>query len=235
MSLTSATGTSTPRTAPDHVQATGSPKSRRGRVIAVTGAAYVASWVTGLVLAPATPAATAPAETIHEYYATEGTSILVQSSLIHGIAGVMLAVLAFAIPAATAASVVQSRVIKVAGVAAALASLLQVAFAAVAVSGAGSATAATSERLFDSLNVADTVKLVLLAIFAASTTLAAARSRLVGRRTRALTAALVVALPIGGAAFLIDNPVLTAVLYASLPLLLTWAAAISWQVGRRAR
>ena len=235
MSLTSATGTSTPRTAPEHVPAAGPRKTRRGRVIAGTGAVYVASWVTGLLLAPATPAATAPAETIHQYYATEGASILVQSSLIHGIAGVALAVLAFAIPAATAASLGLSRVIKAAGVAAALVSLLQVAFAAVAVARAGSATAATSERLFDNLNIADTVKLVLLAIFAASTTLAATRSRLVGRRTQALTAALVVALPIGGAAFLIDNPLLTAVLYASLPLLLTWAAAISWQVGRRAR
>jgi hypothetical protein len=44
----------------------------------------------------------------------------------------------------------------------------------------------------------------------------------------------VVSLPVGGAAFLIDNPLLTAVLYVSLPLLLIWVAVLGWQVGRRA-
>ena len=97
-----------------------------------------------------------------------------------------------------------------------------------------SVAASTSKRLFDDLNVADTVKLTLLAAFAAAVTLAAARSGIVGRRTGALTAALEVSLPVGGAAFLIDNPLLTAVLYVSLPLLLIWVAVLGWQVGRRA-
>jgi len=54
------------------------------------------------------------------------------------------------------------------------------------------ATASASKRLFDDLNVADTVKLTLLAVFAAAVTLAAVRAGIVGRRTGALTAALVV-------------------------------------------
>jgi hypothetical protein len=58
---------------------------------------------------------------------------------------------------------------------------------------------------------------------------------MVGRRTRVLTAVLVVALPIGGAAFVVDNAVLTAVLYVSLPLLLLWVGVITWRVGLRAR
>lgn len=56
-----------------------------------------------------------------------------------------------------------------------------------------------------------------------------------GRRTRWLTLALVAALPIGGIAYIVGSPVLTAVLYTSLPLLLIWAGAVSWQIGRRAR
>jgi hypothetical protein len=218
----------------DRVTATGFQTNRRGRLVSVASAVYVASWITGLVLAPATPAATASAEKIHDYYATNGGSILVQSSLIHGIAGIAIAVLALAIPAATSASTALTRVTKAAGVTAAAVSLLQVAFAAVAVATSSTAAASTSNHLFDDLNVADTVKLTLLAAFAAGATLAAARARTVGRKTRALTAALVVSLPIGGAAFLIDNPILTAVLYVSLPLLLIWVATFGWQVGRRA-
>jgi hypothetical protein len=234
MNATSTSAGSTLQTTLDRVTPAGSPTNRRGRMVSIAGAAYVASWVTGLVLAPSTPAATASAEQIHTYYATEATSILVQSSLIHGIAGIAIAVLALAIPAATSASTALGRLIKPAGIAAALVSLLQVAFAAVAVATSSSATASASKRLFDDLNVADSVKLTLLAVFAAAVTLAAARAGIVGRRTGALTAALVVSLPVGGAAFLVDDPLLTAVLYVSLPLLLIWVAVLGWQVGRRA-
>ena len=234
MNATSTPAGGTVRTTLDRVTAAGFRTTRRGRLVSIASAVYVASWVTGLALAPSTPAATASAEQIHAYYATEGTSILVQSSLIHGIAGIAIAVLALAIPAATSASAAIGRLIRAAGIAAALVSLLQVAFAAVAVATSSTATASASERLFDDLNVADTVKLTLLAAFAATVTLAAARARMIGRSTGVLTAALVVSLPVGGAAFVIDNPLLTAVLYASLPLLLIWVAALGWQVGRRA-
>src|SRR3712207_1252134 len=54
----------------DRIGSVGFETNRRGRRVSVTGAAYVAAWVTGLVLAPATPAATASAERVHDYYAT---------------------------------------------------------------------------------------------------------------------------------------------------------------------
>lgn len=210
------------------------PTTRRGRRFSVVGALYVASWVTGLVLAPATPAATASAEEIHEYYATQGSAIFLQSSLIHGVAGIALAVLAFGIPAATTASPALSRTIKASGAAAAAVSLLQVMFAVAGVATASSVSASTSARLFDDLNVADTVKLTLVAVFATGAAVAAARAAMIGRWTRMLTAALVLALPTGGAAFVIENAVLTVVLYASLPLLLLWVGVISWRVGLHA-
>ncbi len=71
-------------------------------------------------------------------------------------------------------------------------------------------------------------KLVLIAGFAATATLAARRTGM------APIWVIVPLLPIGGAAFLVDNAVLTALLTASLPLLLVWAAAISIAVARRA-
>jgi len=234
MNTISTSSSTSARSALDGVRSAGFATNRRGRRISVTGAVYVTSWVTGLVLAPATPAATASAERIHDYYATQGSAILVQSSLIHGVAGLALAVLAFSLPAATSAPRGVSRAIRTAGAAAAVVSLLQVAFALAAVVTASTAGAATSERLFDDLNLADPLKLFLLAVFTAASTVAAARAGIVGRWTRALTAALVMALPVGGAAFVVDNPLLTAVLYVSLPLLLVWAAALTWQVGRRA-
>jgi hypothetical protein len=158
---------------------------------------------------------------------------VLQSSLIHGLAGVALVILAVLLPTAASSTVVLARTIKASGVAAAIVSLLQVGLAAVAVATASSASAGTSERLFDALNRADTLKLILLAVFVTSATVAASRAGVVGRWTRALTAALAVALPVGGLAFVIDHSALTATLYASLPLLLTWAGAIAWHFGRR--
>ena len=214
---------------------TGFRTTARGRWISVAGATYVTAWVLGLVLAPETPAATAPAAEVHAYYTNNGTQILVQSCLIHGVAAVAIAALALLVPAATGATPRLAKLIVGFGIGASLVSLLQVAFAVAGVITAGSQPVATSARLFDALNLADTIKLVLLAAFAASVTTAATRAGMTGRWTRWLTLALVAALPIGGIAFIVDSPVLTAVLYTSLPLLLIWAGTVSWQIGRRAR
>lgn len=209
------------------------PTSRHDRVIAATGAIYGAAWVTGLVLAPTTPTATASGETIRDYYVNDGPQIVLQSSLIHGLAGIALAILAMMLPAATRSTPVLARTIRSSGVAAAVVSLIQVGIAFVAVASASSASPRTSEQLFDTLNRADTVKLILLAVFVTSATVAVSRAGLVGRWTRVLTAVLAVALPVGGLAFVIDHRALTATLYASLPLLLTWVGVIAWHFGRR--
>jgi hypothetical protein len=234
MNISTSTTSATAAQRLDRVTSTGYQTNPRGRWISVVGALYVGSWVAGLVLAPETPGATASGDQIHHYYATQGSVIVAQSSLIHGLAGIALAVLAFGIPAATSASPGLSRMIRAFGVAAAAVSLLQVAFAVVGVATASFVATGTSARLFDDLNLADTVKLALIAAFAATVAVAAGRAAMIGRWTRLLTAALVAALPIGGAAFIVDNPALTAVLYLSLPLLLLWVGVIAWRVGLRA-
>ena len=99
---------------------------------------------------------------------------------------------------------------------------------------ASSVAAATSDALFDALNYADTAKLMLLAVFTAAVTVAGTRAGMLRRWMRPLTAVLVFALPVGGLAFVVPSAVLTAVLYVSLPVLLIWAGATAWQLGRNA-
>ncbi|MFL6135917.1 MAG: hypothetical protein ACJ72A_24140 [Nocardioidaceae bacterium] len=214
---------------------TGFETTPTGRRLSVAGATYVAAWITGLLTGPTTPAVAGPDSAIHEYYLQQGPAIVLQSSLIHGLAGAALLVLAWTIPAAaTLASTRLRRSVIILGSAAALVSCVQVAFAVAGVSGAPHDEAGTSAALLDAIDVADTAKLVLLAGFAATATVAAAREGMVPRWVRALTTVLVVLLPVGGLAFLVDSAALTGMLYASLPLLLAWAAAIAYFVGRRA-
>jgi hypothetical protein len=214
---------------------TGFETTPSGRRVSVAGATYVTAWVVGLLTAPATPSATAPDSEIHGYYLEHGPAIAFQSALIHGLAGSALVVLALTVPTAAAAVAGRRRTVITLGTAAALVSFLQVAFALVAVAGAAHHTPVTSAVLLDSINVADTVKLVLLAGFTTAVTRAAAAADMVPPWVRAMTTVLSVLLLLGGAAFLVDSPVLTALLYASLPLLLGWAATIALFVGRRAR
>jgi hypothetical protein len=206
----------------------------RGRWISVAGATYVAAWVVGLFVAPGAPVATASAGEVQGYYADNGPAILFQSSLIHGVAGLALAAIAIMVPSATDASPGLRRAVRVFGVGAALVSLLQVVFAVFAVSTASTAAATSTAALFHDLNLADTVKLTLLAVFAATATIAAVRAGMLSRWVRFTTVALVIALPLGGLAFVLDLAILNATLMISLPLLLLWAGALTWQVGRRA-
>jgi hypothetical protein len=208
--------------------------TRTGRRLSVAGAAYVAAWLVGLLAGPAAPAADAAATDIQRYYVGHGTGIVIQSILVHGIAGLALGVLAILIPAATRTTGTLRRAVVGTGLAAAVVSLAQVGFALTAVTGADTATAGTSNTLFDAINRADTVKLVLLAAFIATATTAARRGGLARRWLVALAVVTAVLLPLGGAAFLVDFRVLTAALYVSLPLLLAWAGAIAFSVGRRA-
>jgi hypothetical protein len=205
-----------------------------GRRLSVAGATYVAAWIVGLLAGPTTPSATGPDSTIHRYYLHQGPAIIMQSSLIHGLAGAALLTLAWTIPAATLASTRLGRAVKILGSAAALVSFLQVAFAVAGVSGAPHDQADTSASLLDAINVADTVKLVLLAGFTATATVAAARAHMLPRWAGALTSVLVVLLPLGGLAFLVDSAALTGMLDVSLPLLLAWAATTAFFVGRQA-
>jgi len=89
-----------------------------------------------------------------------------------------------------------------------------------------------SAALFHAVNVADTVKLVLLAVAIAAATRLASAARALPGWVRGLGYALAPVLVIGGAAFVVDSDALSAVLAASLVLLLLWVGAVTYAVTR---
>jgi hypothetical protein len=65
----------------------------RRRTAAAAGA-YVGAWLVGLALAPAAPAPDAAAADIARHYLDNAPAVLASSALVHGAAGVALAVFA---------------------------------------------------------------------------------------------------------------------------------------------
>jgi hypothetical protein len=198
------------------------------------GAAYVTGWIAGLLVAPTGPAATAAPTTVQAYYAANGPAILLQSLLVHGIPGIALAVLGISVARNLAAAGHTRVLISGSTLTAAALSLGQVGIAVAAVTTAHSVAAGTTATLFHALNLTDTAKLVALAAFATASCWAARHRGIAPGWFVALTIPLVVLLPAGGAAFLVDQPVLSALLIASLPLLLIWVAALTAVIAARA-
>src|SRR4051812_42349103 len=140
--------------------------SPAGRWASVAGAVYVAAWICGLLVLPSAPSATGAAEVLHGFYAAHAPAIVVQALLVHGLAGVALAVLAPTLPGAARVGGRVAVAVRVSGWAAAAVSLGQVALTLAAVLGSADAAPATTRALVHAVDLADAVKLVLLAGFA---------------------------------------------------------------------
>jgi hypothetical protein len=207
------------------------------RALATAGSAYVAAWVIGLATAPAAPGADAADATIQRFYAGHGAATLFQATLVHGIAGVALAVFVVALARRVAPAGVDSlrTVLVAAGLAAAAVSLLQYAMEIGLNRVAGSGHVSNSATLFHAVNVADTLKLVLLAVAIAAATRPAAGGLALPRWVRGLGWVLPPVLVVGGAAFVINSDGLSAVLAVSLVLLLLWVGAVTYAVTRGGR
>ena len=206
------------------------------RFIAFSAGVYLAAWVIGLFVSPAAPSTTASAEAIHRHFVANHGSALLQSYLVHGVAGIALA--AFVI---TSWRTLQTsdgsrrRPILAAGIGAALLSLIQVAIAqGLFVHVAGGGEAVTTAALFDAINYVDSAKLLALSAFVTFVTVALIQMRVASRMTKILGRATAVLLPVGGATFIVPNPLLTAALYASLPALLVWVAHSAPKISRAA-
>ena len=212
---------------------------RRGdgrRGLAVAGFAYVAAWLVGLLVAPSAPDPDASDATVNAFYADHQSATLLQAALVHCVAGLALAgfVVALARRVATGPGDGNRTVFLAAGLAAAVVSLIQFGMeVALNRHVAGDGSASTTASLFDAVNIADTVKLVLLGVtvFAATRFLAGVRA--VPRWLEALGYALLPVLVVGGAAFVVNSGALSAVLSASLLLLLLWVAAVTVVETRR--
>jgi hypothetical protein len=205
---------------------------RRPAGTAVAAVVYVASWIAGLVLAPAAPGHDAPAAAVAAFYADHGGAVVSSALLVHGTAGLALAVLAVGIVRATGVAGGLRRVVLGTGLAAAALSALQFALAVVAVAGQHAGTA--SRTLLLAIDFVDVVKIALLAAFAWVATAAAAGAGAAPRWVRVMAAVLVPLLLIGSAA-LAGADALMPVLEVSLIVLLAWSAAIGVLVSRSAR
>jgi hypothetical protein len=212
--------------------APGAPADPLVRSLPVAGGVYVLAWALGLLLGPAAPDPTAPAADIQGFYVDNAGGVVLQSLLVHGLAGIALVLLALGFARALPSWPPEARWIRITGLAAATVSLVQVALALIAVAVAGGAAASTSKALFSAVNYADTVKLIVLASFAITVTWAGTRAGALPTWVRGLGYLLVPLLILGGLAFVIDNSVLYLILVVSLFALLAWAAATSWTLGR---
>ncbi|MGY1831167.1 hypothetical protein ACI8AA_12205 [Geodermatophilus sp. SYSU D01180] len=215
-----------PTTAPTPVAA------RSLNAPAVAAAAYVLSWITGLLLAPAAPGHDAPPAQIAGFYADHGPAVVSSALLVHGTAGLAVAGLAVGLARITGARGGLRRAVVGTGLAAAALSLLQFALAVAAVAGEHAAT--TSRTLLLAIDSVDVLKIALLAAFAAVATTAAARAGAAPRWLQ-LTAAVLVPLLLVGSAALVGVDALMPVLEVSLVALLAWAATIGYLVTRSAR
>jgi hypothetical protein len=97
----------------------------------------------------------------------------------------------------------------------------------------GHGSASGTRGLFNAINKADTVKLILLAIFIAAATIAARRLQAFPRWVLWEGIIAVPVLVLGGLAFVIEAAALDLFLALSLVLVVVWAAAASITILRR--
>jgi hypothetical protein len=201
------------------------------------GLAYAAVWIVGLFVAPAAPDAFGSAAEINKYFVDHRSAALIQSVLIHGVAGVALVVFAAALWGYLGddnAVAIPRRLMLVFAVLAAAVSFLQVIFMISIYRRVGQHGSANGTKtLFNAINKADTAKLILLAAFIAAASYAGYRRAIIPRWLVFVGGVAVVFLVVGGLAFVVDSGVLSAALDVSLLLLLLWAAATSIVIIRR--
>jgi len=221
---------------PDRQRADAAGPRDRWRLV-TAGTVYVLAWVLGLLVAPSAPDAFAPDREIHAYFVQHGGAALGQALLVHGVAGVALAVFVLALARRLGARRADplGRAFLAAGLGAAVVSLAQLgAEIALRLHVAGDGDARTTAALFHTVNIADTIKLILLAAAIATATLLAG-DNLFPRWLRGLGFVAPVLLVLGGMAFVIDSGPLDAVLALSLVVLLVWVAAVTSVCARAAR
>jgi len=203
--------------------------ARNRQVLAGACAVYVLAWIVGLAIAPSAPKPSASDAKVQAFFVHHHWVTTSQALLVHGVAGVALAVLVVTLARWLDGGDADPtrRLFVSAGLAAALLSLIQVGMEiGINRNVAGSGGAETTAALFHAVNIADLVKLVLLAIAIAAATMLGLRMRVFGARMQWLGYVLPPLLVIGGLAFVIDSGVLEGALEVSLILLLVWAASI---------
>lgn len=208
---------------------------RRTAGPAVAGLVYVAAWVVGLVIGPASLDVTAPDTAVVSAYAGHQGTAITQVVLTEGVAAVALAAVVLTL-GQTARSQRAGRIarrIEVAGLAAVVLSLVQCAHG-VRLAGwiAPGGDRSRAYGLFQLISRIDGVKMLLLAILAASGMTLARRARVMPPRSAFPGVVLTAALAGGGLGYLLLSPALAWMAYVSLPLMLIWVAGMGLWLSR---
>jgi hypothetical protein len=205
-------------------------------VAAVAGGVFLAALLAGSVLAPAGPAPLAPRLQVHQYFVAHLQSALLQSYVVHGLAGAALVVLAVALRRSFA-DVPRSRVARGvllgAGLAAAAASFVQLSLVLRIerhiTRGVGTRQ---TDVLFDTLSRTGAVKLLLLAVAVGAASVLVAHAGTFPRWVPWVGYVVVPVLTLAAVATVTRGPALHTVLTLSLPVLMLWVAAASFVLYR---
>lgn len=199
-------------------------------LLAFFGFLYVVVWVIGLLIPTGTLSPSMSNAEIQQVLVSHQLALWIQIYLIDGIAGV--SVLLFGVMAASFFQLAEEKklawVVLGAGIAVGTISLVQ---AGVQLTLVNSDLLASAETPFRTLlvlvNQIDTFKLMALALLSVSTSSLGLRTRLIPAWINWLGIILSIALLLGGLSFVFASSMLTAILFASLPMLLVWVGAVS--------
>lgn len=198
--------------------------------LAFFGFLYVIVWVIGLLIPTGTLSPSMSNAELQQVLLTNQLTRLIQVYLIDGVAGISILLFSIAV-----ASLFQpadekplARAVLGAGVVAGAISLVQAGVQQTLVNPDLLASAETPLRtLLVLANQIDTFKLMALALLAVSTSILGLRSRIIPAWINWLGILLTLALILGGLSFAFANSIFTAVLFASLPMLLVWVGVVS--------
>lgn len=198
--------------------------------LAFFGFLYVVVWVVGLLIPTGTLSPSMSNAELQQVLFANQLARLIQVYLIDGIAGI--SILLFAVAIANLFQSVEDknlvRVVISAGVVAGTISLVQAGVQQTLVNTDLLASAGTPFRtLLVLVNQIDTFKLMALALLSISTSILGLRTRLIPAWINWLGIILAIALLLGGFSFSFVNSMVTAILFASLPMLLVWVGAVS--------
>ena len=199
-------------------------------LLAFFGFLYVAVWGIGLLIPTGTLSPSMSNAELQQVLLANQLARLIQVYLIDGVAGI--SILLFAVATAnqlqSADEKTLARVVLSAGVVAGTISLVQAGVQQTLVNTHLLASAETPFRtLLVLVNQIDTFKLMALALLSVSTSVLGLRTRLIPAWINWLGIVLAIALILGGLSFSFTNSMLTAILFASLPMLLVWVGAVS--------
>lgn len=213
------------------------------RWLFLSGLVFVVAWVIGLLLELDSPAPTASYAQLKTYYLAHQAVQVIQPYLIDGVAGLAFLVFAVALSAVLRAGEgdnatfinTSANVVFGAGIAAASVSLVQAALGEMLAFHAVLADPAGTLIVFGMLNVADTFKMLAIALLSATAGILILRLRALPAWLGWLGIVLSVLLVVGGLSFPLASAALYDVLYVALPVLLVWVGALSVVMLRRAR